>query len=168
MKNSELLCALRLAVWPSSQWTYKELSSSLGLAYARTHEAVAGAAACRLYDMKRKRVAYAGLMEFLEHGVKYAFPAYPGERVVGIRTAADAAPMRDLLSATDGPPCVWESEDGQTQGIAVAPLHRLVPAATRQDMDFYELMALIDVLRLNQSVRQVNLAKKLLSERLTK
>lgn len=167
MREVELLVVLRLATWPSSTWTYKALSDSLGLAYARTHGAVAGAARCRLFDLPGKRIQHAALLEFLEHGVKYAFPAEAGEAAIGIRTGPDAMPMREQLARTHAPIRVWPAPFlGSTEGACITPLHRVVPEATRQDLAFYEIMALVDVLRLNESARQVNLAMDLLRARL--
>lgn len=166
MRAIDLVCVLRILVWPGGKWTYRELAAQLDIGLSQAHDAMQRAKLSRLYDSNRQLVRKKNLMEFLEHGVKYAFPAYVESEAVGIRTAANASPVRDLLTAANEMPCVWESSLGNTPGVAVAPLHGVVPAATRQDMVFYELMTLIDILRLDASARQVNLARKLLAERL--
>jgi hypothetical protein len=106
-------------------------------------------------------------MEFVEHGVKYAFPAEATGDGVGLRTGPDAEPLRSQLAVNTSQPYVWDAPDaGDVVGIALQPLHRVVPKVALDDRHFHELLALLDVLRMRQSARHMNLAVRLLAERL--
>ncbi|MFT5129440.1 MAG: hypothetical protein ACI8W8_003062 [Rhodothermales bacterium] len=167
MRSVELLVVLRLVSWRKSKWTYAELAQSLYLGEGQTHGAVKGAAQSGFFDLDQKTILYGNLMEFIEHGVKYAFAAQATGEVVGVRTGPDAEPMRSQFAAGSGLPFVWDAPDlGQITGVALPPLHRVVPRVAIDDHRFHELLALIDVLRLRQSARHMNLALRLLKERL--
>jgi len=103
------------------------------------------------------------LLEFIRHGLKYAFPAKRGAPERGIATAF-AAPMlkHDLISA--GPEIfVWPYAEGRERGVAVTPLFKSVPEAALQDSLLYEYLALIDALRLGNQ-RESRLAADKLEE----
>lgn len=55
--------------------------------------------------------------------------------------------------------------DGQVQGVAVKPLYPSVPHAARRDAALYDLLALVDALRLGRA-RERAMAEKELGPRL--
>jgi hypothetical protein len=62
---------------------------------------------------------------------------------------------------------IWPDSLGQHKGVALAPIHPSVPKALRMnpDQSFYELLVLIDTIRIGRA-RERNMAIKLLKERL--
>jgi len=56
--------------------------------------------------------------------------------------------------------------DGDVRGLLVEPLHPKVAEEARRDPLLYELLALLDVLRIGGGARERNLAKGALHERL--
>lgn len=111
------------------------------------------------------RVNTQALFEFIYYGLKYVFPATPGEITRGIATAF-AAPVLDkkLFSAGEFIP-VWPDSHGSTKGQAIEPLCKSVAYAVRRDPEIYAYLALIDAIRIGQP-REANLAAKMLSQRL--
>lgn len=107
------------------------------------------------------------LLEFLIYGVKYVFPVKPAEIVRGIPTSFAAPVMRHVLATAGDIINVWPDPRGKEMGQAVKPLYKTVPKAIRYDPSLYELLALIDALRLG-SPRESNLAKDLLGKKLRK
>lgn len=105
------------------------------------------------------------LLEFIVHGLKYAFPAKPAEITRGIPTAF-AAPMLEgkLLSMGDYM-YVWPYAKGSEKGQSVQPLFKSIPKAVTDDERLYEYLALVDALRLGNP-REANLAAELLEKRL--
>ena len=104
------------------------------------------------------------LLEFLEHGIQYAFvpdTCGPGR---GMPTAHAAPPFNQEFSETELPP-VWPDPDGDIRGLAFSPLYKSVPAAARADPDLYELLALVDCIRAGRA-REKNWAIKELSNRI--
>jgi hypothetical protein len=104
------------------------------------------------------------LKEFLVHGVKYAFPARPGEISKGMPTAHSAQPLQHRLRAS-GPAVVWPSRDGDMEGQSLKPLSPNVPHAAQQNPKLYECLALIDAIRIGKP-RERKIAIEELAKRL--
>ena len=64
-------------------------------------------------------------------------------------------------------PLVWPHPDGKSRGQSLTPLYRAAPYAALQDERLYELLALVDMLRIGRA-RERNLAKERLKEELKK
>ncbi|MEY8251756.1 MAG: hypothetical protein RPR91_05170 [Colwellia sp.] len=105
------------------------------------------------------------LLEFLIYGVKYVFPVKPGEIVRGIPTSFSAPVMSEKLMTAGEIICVWPDAYGNKKGQAIVPLFKSVPKAVKIDPYLYELLALVDALRLGNA-RESVLAKEMLKERL--
>ncbi len=105
------------------------------------------------------------LQEFAVHGAKYAFPAKLGEMTRGIPTAFAASPIKAEMLPSDEPPPVWPCPEGTLRGLALEPIYPSVPQAAMNDPALYELLALLDVLRIGRA-RERHLAVQLLSERI--
>lgn len=105
------------------------------------------------------------LLEFIVHGLRYVFPARPGELTRGIATGLGAPVLEGkLMTAGDLVP-VWPDALGNTKGVAVEPLHRAVTRAVRRDARLYALLALTDAIRIGQP-RERNLASEMLTQML--
>ena len=105
------------------------------------------------------------LLEFLVHGVKYAFPPERGELTRGVPTGYAAPPLNSQIVGSNEPPPVWPYAEGNTRGYALAPLYRTVPQAAMRDPDLYQLLALVDAIR-DGRTRERSLAEKALEKRL--
>ncbi len=75
--------------------------------------------------------------------------------------------MSGKFSPSEQIPPVWPDPQGTVQGAAVEPLYRSVPGAARRDPGLYDLLALVDALRIGRA-RERNLAEKEISQRLTR
>lgn len=89
----------------------------------------------------------AALLEFLVHGVRYAFFAEPGRIGRGVPTGRSAPPLVDRIQPGSDPPLVWPDPAGELRGQTVEPLYRSAPAIARKDPELYALLALVDGLR---------------------
>jgi hypothetical protein len=112
-----------------------------------------------------KTLNRSALLEFLEHGVRYAFPAERGEMTRSFPTAHAAAPLKSALREANDPPSVWPHVAGTTRGYALTPLYRHAPDAALDDPALYELLSLVDALR-DGRTRERLLAMKELEARL--
>ena len=61
-------------------------------------------------------------MEFLSHGLKYAFPPERGSMTRGIPTGAAAEPLKSRFLDDKEPPTVWPYSEGKVRGLSLAPL----------------------------------------------
>ena len=108
---------------------------------------------------------YAALLEFLVHGVKYAFPPKRGALTRGMPTGYAAPPLNKVIVGSSEPPPVWPFAEGTVRGEEFEPLYPSVPQAAARDSRLYELLALVDAVR-DGRARERNLAAKELEARL--
>lgn len=172
LKPQDLLVALRLVLpdFREGRWTYAHLAEELGLSDSEANEAARRAAASGLLTDVRGRGSKpkpvrASLLEFLEHGVRYAFYVHPGATTRGVPTAHSAPPLSATIAVAPGTELVWPDAEGEFRGQAVDPLYPSVPEAARRDAALHELLALVDALRIGRA-RERALALRELNARL--
>jgi hypothetical protein len=156
LKPQDLVAALKLAVGPSL--TYPQLAVALSLSLSEAHGAVkrAQAAGLLLTDRQPNRSA---ILEFVVHGVRYAFPPVRGGITRGMPTAHAAPPLTELIVQDNDPVPVWPDPQGEARGASFKPLYRGAPKAARSDAKLYQCLSLIDALRGGRA-RERNLAKE--------
>lgn len=163
-KPQDVIVALKLCLG-AGELSYAELSKDLGMSASEVHAAVRRLMEARLLDPETKRVRLEVFQNFLVHGVPYAFPASPKQLTRGIPTAWAAPALAKKFSAAEQMPPVWPDPEGQLQGAAVKPLYPSVPGAARRDPELYDLLALVDALRIGRA-RERAIAIKEIGERL--
>jgi hypothetical protein len=174
IRPQDILVLLKLAAIGSAPTSQNELASGLKLSPAEVSNSLRRAARAHLFvpgDRLEKRrgrlglVRSSGLCEFAVHGIRYAFATGLGETTVGMPTAWGAPPLCDVIvSSADGVP-VWPSAHGDRRGMAVTPLYDTVPHAAAQDPKLYELLVLVDAIRVGRA-RERAIAGDALRQRL--
>jgi hypothetical protein len=149
----------------ASRYTARSLEEETGISKSQINLALNRCIDVGLAKKDRKSGVPRALYGFIVHGLKYVFPAKPGEITRGIATAF-AAPVlnQQLMSAGEFVP-VWPDARGNTKGQAIEPLCKSVAYAVRRDPEMYALLALVDAIRIGQP-REANLAADLLKQRL--
>ena len=165
LKPQDVVVMLKIHCDVGQGWTFLSLAQQLGMSASEVHGALGRAGYAQLYSRARRQVRVHNLLEFLEHGVRYAFAVQPGTLTRGVVTAWSAPPLDAQVAGGGGPPLVWPDPRGTVEGLLVQPLYRSVPQAVRQDPALHALLALVDALRLGRS-RERTLAMAALSERL--
>ncbi|HEV3070539.1 MAG TPA: hypothetical protein VGY76_03825 [Solirubrobacteraceae bacterium] len=74
-------------------------------------------------------------------------------------------PLSERLVAVDELPPVWPDPLGEERGLEVRPLYPAVVSLARSDPEMYELLALVDALRVGDA-RTRGFAGDLLRERI--
>jgi DNA-binding Lrp family transcriptional regulator len=143
---------------------YAQLSQELGISASEIHASVRRGIEAGLIDPESHLPLRKPLEDYLLHGVRYAFPAKPGAVVRGIPTAYAAYPLSEKISSDDLPP-VWPDPEGTVRGVAVEPLYSSVTKAAKANSSLYELLALVDALRIGRA-RERNLAEEELKLRI--
>ncbi len=146
-----------------SQLQKKTIAINLGISASEVTESLGRSTYAGLYDASRKKVKAQALFEFLQYGIQYVFPQHPGALVRGIPTAHSAKPLVDLIQS--GEPYVWPSASGTVRGQAIEPLYPTIVQAVENDFLLYEMLALVDSIRVGKT-REVNLAVAELRKRL--
>ncbi|MCH4562334.1 hypothetical protein MKP05_04200 [Halomonas sp. EGI 63088] len=103
------------------------------------------------------------LFNFIVHGVRYVFPAKPGEITRGIATTFAAPVLEGQLYSSGELPMVWPDARGNSKGQAIEPLFKSVPYAVRRDPELYAMLALVDAIRLGHP-RESKVAAERLAE----
>ena len=96
------------------------------------------------------RVHTRNLAEFAVYGAKYAFPAEKLPMTVGVPTS-HSAPAFAGVFAPGSDDWVWPHPNGTARGHGLEPLHASVPFAAIQDAKLYEMLALVDALRVGRA-----------------
>jgi hypothetical protein len=146
---------------------YLQLAEQLHLYPSEVYTSIKRARASQLVQIVEEsdRLNRSALIEFLLHGIRYAFPAEKGSLTRGIPTAYAAAPLRQSIAADDDPPPVWPFAEGPVRGYSFSPLHKNVPRAALEDARLHELLALVDAIR-DGRARERGLAARELKSRL--
>ena len=165
LRPQDVVVALAVHDLGDTPWTYASLGERLGLPDSHAHAAVQRGVRSHLIEGASRRTRTRNLPEFLEHGVRYAFPVEPGPITRGIPTAASAPPLSKLLRRDSAGDLVWPHVEGTTKGQSVVPLYATVPTIAPGLPSLHALLALVDALRLG-SVRERKLAVRELRRRL--
>lgn len=149
LKPQDFVVALKLAVNPASDYILTELSQLLHMPTSGVHGCIQRAEAARLVTRASGslRAVRPAVKEFLMHGARYAYPAQLGALTRGVPTAIGAPVLAVYFEKAELVP-VWPSETGTHWGPAVTPLHPAVMQAVEGDSAFYDVLALLDALRI--------------------
>ncbi len=147
LRPADLVLALRLEHRPKER--YEDLSRALVLSLSAAHRGVQRLQLAGLLLPGEKRVNRSALLEFLIHGVRYAFPPVLGPEARGVPTAGALSSLSAELPEGSG--AVWPSAEGRSRGPSLVPLYKGVPIAALRDERLHYLLALVDTLRIGQS-----------------
>ena len=126
--------------------TYEQLGEKLGMSASEVHAAVRRGTEAGLVRSESKKVISEAFLDYLIHGVRYAFPAVSGRLARGMPTGFAAPCLAGEFAETELP-AVCEHAEGTVRGQSVEPLHPSAPAASARDENFYRVLALVDALR---------------------
>lgn len=165
MQGQDIALLLKLAIQEELRPQSKDLAESLSISPSEVSKALKRCVSAGLLHIAgpEKRVNRSALLEFLTHGLKYAFPPAMGSMARGVPTAAAAEPLKSRLLEGADPPAVWPYAAGKVRGVALAPLYKGAPKAALQDPKLYSVLALCDAIRSGR-VRERNLAVELLEK----
>lgn len=145
------------------------LEASTGISKSEVNASIKRSIAVGMAKLDRKtkqpKANVSALLEFIEHGIKYVYPANPSAITRGIPTSFAAPVLHGKLMTAGEFIYVWPDAMGKEQGQAVEPLYKTVPMAVKNDPRLYDYLALIDAIRLGKG-RESSLAAKELDKRL--
>src|SRR5262245_34550694 len=129
LKSLDLFVCLKLAASPQEVWTYAQVGGALGLSASETNAAVRRSLAAGLltppHGEGKPMPRVQALLEFIEHGVRYAFYIAPGKVGRGMPTAHSAPPLKAEILDSEAP-FVWPDAEGEVRGQEVRPLYKTV------------------------------------------
>lgn len=164
MKGQDLVLLLKLGTLKNPhEVKMTELAHDMNLSQSEISKSFKRLEESGLLDAKERRPHNKPLMDLIEYGVRYFFPTKPGRLVRGIPTSHSAPPLSKAMIYDST--YVWESAKGKSKGEAIEPLYQGVVFAAQNDNKLYELLALVDAVRVGRS-REHRLAIKELRKRI--
>jgi DNA-binding Lrp family transcriptional regulator len=164
-KPQDVLVALKLCL-PNESKSFAALAKELGMSASEVHASVARLGEARLVNVTSRKVNRKPFLDFLKCGVPYVFPARLMETTRGVPTAWASGPMAKVFSKSKDNVPVWPEPEGTVKGQALEPLYPSVPFAARNDPTLYDLLSLVDALRIGRA-RERKFAEKQLEQRLS-
>ncbi|MGZ4054009.1 MAG: hypothetical protein ACXVDZ_14430 [Bacteroidia bacterium] len=163
IRPQDVLVLLKIVALGDKEWFHHTLANDIGISQSEVSQSLNRSRYAGLIDDSRKKVMRMALLEFLLYGIRYAFPQQPGAIVRGIPTAHSAPPLSSVIVSSDN--YVWPSGIGKIRGQAIAPLYPSVVEAIKNDEKLYELLALVDAMRVGRA-REREIAKVELEKRI--
>jgi hypothetical protein len=167
LKPQDVLVLLKISA-RLGPWSFAELADELGMSASEVHAAIKRSELSRLVSKTEGQwsVSRQALLEFVQHGVRYAFPALVGALTRGMATSSFAPPLKEHFALGDNIPLVWPDPAGELRGASLIPLYPSVVAASKADPTLYELLALTDAIRVG-AARERELAISALTKHLS-
>ncbi|HXX64213.1 MAG TPA: hypothetical protein VEO56_10480 [Bacteroidota bacterium] len=164
MRPQDIAVLLKIISLNKTPWKTTDLASQLYISQSEVSQALHRNWSAGLIDDSKKSVHKRSLIEFLVHGVQYVYPEKPGPIVRGTPTAHSAPPLSKMIEL-NGNVYVWPDEEGTARGETIHPLYPSIPKAATVDPGFYELLALVDAIRVGRP-REVKIAADELQKRI--
>lgn len=165
MRPQDVVVLLKLSTLKSEKWRVQDMASGLQISASEVSESLQRSKQARLVSDNKRTIYTSSFLEFLVYGLKYVFPVTPGAVVRGIPTAHSALPLNQTIVASSTDNYVWSSSKGTMRGQSIVPLYKTVPKIAIEDQALYELLALVDAIRVGKA-REVKLAVDELKKRL--
>lgn len=147
LRPLDVAVAIRLAQEPGA--SYARLADSMGIAPSQAHASVRRLQKARLLLPVRREANRPALLEFLEHGVRYAFPAEIGRKSPGIPTAYSGPPLADDIVSHE--PLVWPWFDGTVEGDSLKPLYPNAVQLPTRCPELYNALTIVDAIRVGRA-----------------
>lgn len=163
MRPIDVIVLLKIIALDETAWLQKELAQTLLISNSEVSESLHRSQVAGLLDSTKQQPMRQNLLDFLRYGLRYVFPVQPGGLVRGVPTAHSAPGLAGKFVSQMA--YVWADPDGTVMGHEIEPLYPTVPQACLIDSQLYELVALVEMLRVGR-VREVQLATQKLSEHL--
>lgn len=161
MRPLDVVVLLKIVALDDALWLQKDLAQTLVVSNSEVSESLNRSQVAGLLDDTKQHPMRQNLLDFLRYGLRYVFPVQPGGVVRGVPTAHSAPMLAGRFVSQIA--YVWADPLGTVIGHEIEPLYTTVPQACQTDMRLYELLALVDMLRVGRA-REVQLATQQLTD----
>lgn len=166
MRPQDIPVLLQLHLMDGKDWLYADIAALLKISPSEVSESLERSKIAGLLDNSKRKIMPAALWEFLVYGIRYVWPAVLGKKQRGVPTAHSAKPLSDIIVSNEDI-YVWANAKGNVRGESLQPLYPTIPDIVENNPQLYELLALIDALRIGKA-REVQIARDELNKRLLK
>ncbi len=163
LKPQDVLVGLKLIAIGEEKWYLAHLAKSLRISVGAAHNAVSHLRSAGLVHEKdgAALVTRGRMVDFLVHGAPaMLYPVMVGI-TRGIPTSTDGPPLAGKFTRRDDVPTVWPVSNGKVKGVGLEPIYDTVPLAVAEDAKLYDLLTLVDVMRVGRA-RERKVAEEML------
>ena len=180
LKAQDVLVACKLysladVARPATDWTYASLSGELSISTGEIHNALERCRRAQLVVTVRDKeiVSKKHFCDLLVFAVPRIFYAVRGGVETGMPTGVHAPPLKgrfDHVLPEGVLPLVWaalkaDRTETLVRGESISPLYPSAPEAASKDLLLYEVLALVDVVRVGDT-RSRNAAVSILEKKI--
>lgn len=162
IKSQDILILLKIVALEDSDWSMNDLAKTLYLSQSEVSKGLERLLFSELIDASKRIPSLNALYDILSSSARYIFPVKIGAIERGILTAHSAKPLNTKINSKSK--LVWPDIDGPTRGESIEPIYKSAPKAALEDQKLYELLALVDALRVGRA-REQQLARDELKKR---
>jgi hypothetical protein len=159
----DVVILLKIIALGKNRWFQISLAESLGISQSEVSKSLMRSKYAGFLDPQGKHVMKIALMEFLQYGIRYVFPQKPGSVLRGVPTSHSVSPLKEIIQSEEH--YVWPYGKGTVRGHSIIPLIATVPEAALKDPSLYEMLALVDALRVGRA-REKQIAIQELKKRI--
>lgn len=154
MRPQDLAVLLKISISGNS-WLNKDIAAALFISPAEVSYSLQRSAISGLIEPGKRKVMKLALLEFIQYGFPYVFPAIKGPIARGIPTAWSSPFMAKKIMSNEQ--LVWPYAKGSVRGGSIIPLYPGAIDAALSDETFYHVLTLLDVMRIGK-VREKEVA----------
>jgi hypothetical protein len=154
LRAQDVLVICKLFSLNGGDWTFNRLSDDLGISASEVHNSVARCKSSQhiICPGGALKVAPKNLFELLAYAVPRIFYAVRGGLEMGMPTGAHMPTIKMSFNSIDKTvPLVWPCSDGTVRGESLLPIYSSVPQAASKDTVLYELLSLVEIIRVGES-----------------
>ena len=142
----------------------RSISETTGISVSEISKGAKRLKAARLLVERDRKlfIESKALFEWLGYGVRYAYANESTGYGRGMETSWNC-PLLESEMVPPSPPIVWPVSGGNTEGAFIKPIHEAVPFAAKHDDQLYQMMSLIESIRMGKP-RELEIARNLLLE----
>ncbi len=162
MRPQDIVILLKIVLRNGHNWTGKEIAAQLQISASEVSESLNRSVLAGLLMNDKRKVLKNALFEFIAYGLQYVFPTRPGAMVRGIPTSHSAFPLKNHINSDEV--FVWAFTKGTVRGQSIETLYEKQAIACQADTELYEVLTLIDAIRIGR-VREKTIALELLKSK---
>ncbi len=150
----DIVILIKIVALDKTPWLQTDLADALDISQSEVSKSLQRLDKARLISSMKgeKIIRRQNILDLLQHGVRYMIPQWPGPITRGMPTAHAAPPLADMIRSNEA--YVWPYGRGKVRGQSIVPLYPTVPEAASKDPKFYEIIALVDALRVGRAREQ--------------
>lgn len=161
MRPQDIAILIKILSYRGKDWNLVGMSNDIKISISEISESLQRSYYANLVDKSKRIVFRQNFWEFVQHGIRYVFPQQPGGLVRGIPTAHSHPMMKQKFISDIN--YVWPDINGWEMGLKVEPFYPKQVEAVKSDLEYYKLLALIDVIRIGK-VREIKYASDQLKQ----